>query len=180
MSETTEEGRPGRRPSSSGPGRGRGRARGRGRGLLRIAQQQDVPGGKLTTTSSPEKSLPEITSQTQDQYQDSNDSNDCCEATASRGATLQDSPKPGTLQSLGQIEGTITVGDSIVYKSILPSFTTRDGNQAVVLTKLEGKQLLLGMVYSCIMCIDVYAPINVMPHYPSPGHHRGPSGDLTN
>ena len=25
-----------------------------------------------------------------------------------------------------------------------------------------------------------YAPINVMPHYPPPGHHRGQDGDLTN
>ena len=24
------------------------------------------------------------------------------------------------------------------------------------------------------------APINVMPHYPPPGHHRGQGGDLTN
>ena len=176
MSETTEEGRPGGRRSSSGSGHGRARGRGR-RG---ISKQQRVPGGQLTTTSSLEKSLPEGTYRTQDQYQDSIDSDDRCEATASRGATLQDSPKPGTHQTQVQIEATITARDSMVYESILPSVTTQDGNQAVVLTKLEGKELSLGMVYSCITCIDVYALINVMPHYPFPGHHRGAGGDLTN
>ena len=27
---------------------------------------------------------------------------------------------------------------------------------------------------------EYYAPINVMPNYPPPGHHRGQGGDLTN
>ena len=28
--------------------------------------------------------------------------------------------------------------------------------------------------------LDAYAPINVMLHYPPPGHHRGQGRDLTN
>ena len=143
MSETTEEGRPGRR-SSSGPGlgRARGRGRSRGRGLLGIAQQQQrVPGRQpITPQSNPTNSFPESTSVTQDQFQDSDQADNLHEATESTGLTSQDS-KPG-IQPPSQIDSTTVEGST--YESALPSSTTQDCQAAaMVLTKLEGKQLVI-------------------------------------
>ena len=65
------------------------------------------------------------------------------------------------------------VSDSTVF---LTSFDLKS-SQRVSLYSLMINQSAYGM-QNCSLGYN--APINVMPHYPPPGHHRGQGGDLTN
>lgn len=146
MSEATEEaGRPGRRSSSgSGFGRARGRGRSRGRGVLGIAQQQQrVPGRQPTTPSPQSNNVPESTTLTQDQFQDSELADNYHEVTDSTGLTLQVSPKP-VIQAPSQNDSTTL--EASTPESAVTSSTTQNCQATTVMVStkpVEGKQLII-------------------------------------